>query len=53
MVWFCYSGDVFLFGPWTGPKGGGSKVIYEYSGPKYKSNSGDVKMIWLIFTREM
>ena len=52
MFGFCYSGDVLLFGPWTGPKGG-SKVIYENSGPKYKNNSGDVTMVWFIFTREM
>ena len=32
---------------------GGSKVIYESNGPKYESYSGDVKMVWFIFTREM
>ena len=31
----------------------GSKVIYENSGPKYNNNSGDVEMVWFIFTQEM
>ena len=36
-----------------GPDQRGSKVRYENSGPKYNNNSGDVKMVWFIFTREM
>ena len=31
----------------------GSKVRYENSGPKFKSNSGDAKIVWSTFTREM
>ena len=53
MVWFLLLGRCVFVWTLDRTKGGGSKVIYEYSGPKYKSNSGDVKMIWLIFTREM
>ena len=41
---------MFYFGPLDQR---GSKVVYENSGPKFKNNSGDAKMVWFIFTREM
>ena len=50
-----YSGDVLLVGYFgsarLGSKGGQGNM--ETNEPEYKSNSGDVKMVRFIFTREM